>query len=378
MRVKHDDAHSGPQHWQRVPQEEINPVKIGSKVPGSGVVPVPNSRGVELVWSIRGVPDTGVEDKVVLSDEVEATVVRKSSDESGVSDSRHDSDDVVEHDQPAHPTVRLIAVVVLSAGAMQNIGERKRATEAMKWTERLVSIGTLAAGVAHELNNPVGAMVLTAEAALSDLQESDSQQVAEASVRRLFSQARRCTDIVNRWLQFTDQRSAPKSIQDLRTIVDGAVDLVHHNAGQSTIVCEIRQEDGCYDVLANPTELAQVCVNLFLNAIQASEAGATVTISLATSRKELSVAVEDRGCGIAHSEPEKVFDPFYTTRLHGHAVGLGLSIAHGIIADHGGTMHVSSQPGEGTRVTVRMPPAGVAQGTKNSRSMNKGRLTRVD
>ena len=131
-------------------------------------------------------------------------------------------------------------------------------------------------------------------------------------------------------------------------------------------------------MLANPTELAQVFVNLFANSIQDSESGSAVNVSLSPSHKEISVVVEDRGCGIAPADQEKIFDPFYTTRLHDDAVGLGLSIAHGIILDHGGKMHVSSQPGEGTRVTVLIPQADFAHGLKPPHSIDKGRITRVD
>ena len=132
-------------------------------------------------------------------------------------------------------------------------------------------------------------------------------------------------------------------------------------------------------MLANATELAQVFVNLLANAIQASESGAAVTVWLTVLQNQLSVVVEDRSCGIAPSDQEKIFDPFYTTRLHDYAVGLGLSIAHGIIADHGGTMGVSSsQPGEGTRVTVLIPRANVVHVSKTPHFTRQGRSIRVD
>ena len=138
----------------------------------------------------------------------------------------------------------------------------------------------------------------------------------------------------------------------------------HQNLRQRGIFPSLRRPTPAL----NPTELGQVFVNLLANAIQASKPGSVVKVSFASSDEGLSVAVEDQGCGVAPSDQEKIFDPFYTTHLHDDAVGLGLSIAYGIVTDHGGAIRVRSQPGEGTCVTVLVPLAGVADRTENSRN----------
>lgn len=244
------------------------------------------------------------------------------------------------------------------------IAERTRELEASQQTlraqERLAAVGTLAAGVAHQINNPVGAILAAADYALVASGDADGDRIAASALREIQAQAIRCGRIIRSILQFSRAKSTEKWSGDLVGVLRTAVDATRRPALEqgASVALEIEKAVAAASVLMSPIELEQVFVNLILNAIQAQRSGAKVRICARSLGHEIEVLVEDDGPGIPPAERDRIFDPFYTTRLKGGGTGLGLSVAHGIVADHGGRMELvddAARAGAGACFRVTLP-----------------------
>ena len=244
------------------------------------------------------------------------------------------------------------------------IAERTRQLEASQQTlraqERLAAVGTLAAGVAHQINNPVGAILAAADFALITAEDADHDRIATSALQEIKAQAVRCGRIIRSILQFSRAESADKWSGDLVRVLRTAVDATRRLARDRTasVSLEIDRAVAAASVLMSPIELEQVFVNLILNAIQAQSAGAAVWITARHAGHEIEIRVEDDGPGIPPADRDRIFDPFFTTRLKGGGTGLGLSVAHGIIADHGGRIEfvtATRRPGVGACFQVTLP-----------------------
>lgn len=225
--------------------------------------------------------------------------------------------------------------------------------------EKLAAIGHLAAGVMHEINNPlatIGACVAAIEGRLDD-----RDPLAQATVREYLQiidkEVERCTGIVNGLLDFSRPKGRAKKAVSLNAVVEDALFLLKHHRrfGQLAVTREL--DPRLPPVLANAEQLIQVLMALLLNAVDAMESGGRLTVrtSRSRSRPEVFVDVEDTGPGIPRSEQSKIFEPFYTTKPQGQGTGLGLSICYGIVQEHAGRIEVESQPGEGARFRVVLP-----------------------
>ncbi|MEZ4333328.1 MAG: PAS domain S-box protein [Myxococcota bacterium] len=226
------------------------------------------------------------------------------------------------------------------------IAERTRELEASQQTlraqERLAAVGTLAAGVAHQINNPVGAILAAAEFALVTEADPDHAAVTHKALHEIRAQATRCGRIIRSILQFSRARSAEKwsgkPIDVLRASIDATRQLARDRG--ASVSLEFEPEVATIGVWMSPIELEQVFINLILNAIQAQSCGARVAITARRLGHEIEIRIEDDGPGIRPEDRGRVFDPFFTTRLKGGGTGLGLSVAHGIVEDHGGHMEL--------------------------------------
>jgi PAS domain S-box-containing protein len=230
-------------------------------------------------------------------------------------------------------------------GTFLDISRRRQA-------ERLASIGTLAAGIAHEINNPLGAMLLTAEYALGKL---DDRTVIEDSLENILSQIDRCAQVVRSVLQFSRDGYSKKSRHDLIEVLRRAIDLSRQQVQQAGVQIDLETNLRECFVALNPLEIEQVFVNLIVNAVQSSNRGDRVVVKLEHDNNRARVVVEDQGAGMPAEIRARVFDPFFSTRLHSGGTGLGLSIVHGIVRDHDGNIDVWSEPDRGTRMTVTLP-----------------------
>ncbi len=241
----------------------------------------------------------------------------------------------------------------------------KEAQAQLVQSEKLSSLGRLAASIAHEINNPLAGILTYAKLLIRML---DGGQVDEptraASVKHLKlvqRETERCTAIVRNLLDFARQRPLSLKDTDVSAILDEAVSLVSHQAALKGLTIS----KSCAPVpriKADAGQLRQAVVNLVLNGFEAMQSGGTLTLrcALAAGGRQVEVTCQDTGVGIPPDRLAKVFDPFFSTKEMG--TGLGLSVVYGIIERHGGTIDIASEVGKGTTVVVRLPANGGAQG----------------
>jgi PAS domain S-box-containing protein len=237
----------------------------------------------------------------------------------------------------------------------QRSRELDAAREQARRAERLASLGTLAAGIAHEINNPIGMIVLAAENALAMAGEPDAARVVERALRNIIDDAERCGGIVKSMLQFARQEPTDKWPNSVNEIAERMVRAMRHDARSRRVTIEPQLEPDVPLVAMNPIEIGQVLMNLIQNAIEAAPSGSRVTVRTRRDGDFVSLAVEDQGRGMSEGELRHVFEPFFSTRRTEGGSGLGLSIVHGIVTNHAGKIDVRSASGQGTTVLVRLP-----------------------
>lgn len=234
----------------------------------------------------------------------------------------------------------------------QEIAERRQIEESLRRSERLASIGTLAAGVAHEINNPLGLIAL--EVNRVERADADPKEV-RAALHEIHQQIKRCARIVKSVLQFAREGETERYPDDLNRSAGRARDLTREAAAAAGVAVRLDLAPALPLVPMNPTEIEQVLVNVLQNAIEACEAGGHVSVFTRQASGAVRIIVSDNGRGMSETERLRAFDPFYTTRARHGGTGLGLSICHGIISKMGGTIAIESEAGNGTSVTIDLP-----------------------
>ena len=229
--------------------------------------------------------------------------------------------------------------------------ELEKSQERLRRSDRLAAIGTLAAGIAHEIDNPLKAILLDAQIALRFL---DQPSVSEQSLKQICDQTKQCTKAVKNLLQFAREETTKKWPADINSIILRAQDAVQKDAEAEGISIGLSLTPDLPLLRINAASIEQVFVNLIKNAIQACTVKGHISIETRTTPDKVQIIVSDDGCGMTEAERQRAFDPFYTSRPDIRA-GLGLSIAHGILADHGGNISIASEQSEGTTVTVCLP-----------------------
>ena len=224
--------------------------------------------------------------------------------------------------------------------------------------ERLASVGTLAAGIAHQINNPVGGILLSSELALKEFEQesTDADGLADA-LRVNIEEARRCGDIVKHLLRFARNEPSERRLVDLGPTITRVADLCRPYAASRDGVVQVEVEAPEAVISANPVEIEESLINLIRNALESRDAGATVHIGLRAGPDQAEILVTDDGPGISEQDLRHVFDPFYTTRLREGGTGLGLSVARDIAIDHGGALEIESDGTNGTQIRVTLPLA---------------------
>jgi two-component system NtrC family sensor kinase len=227
-------------------------------------------------------------------------------------------------------------------------------------SERLASLGKLSAGVAHEINNPMGAILSLTALTLEDIKADDPNR---ENLEEVLRQTQRCRDIVKGLLEFSRQSTANVELTDLNKILQDTLSLISKQALFFNINVIEEWDPQLPPVMADKSQMQQVFMNILMNAVQAMDERGTVTIVTRRSAAGnfVEVVVSDSGHGIPPERIGRVFDPFFTTKASGQGTGLGLSIAYGIVSKHYGTISVESEVDEGSTFTIRLPAASRAQ-----------------
>ena len=227
-------------------------------------------------------------------------------------------------------------------------------------SERLAGIGFLAAGVAHEINNPLSAIAMAAESLAERESELNSSNPTETEIARQYlkmidREAGRCQRITRKLLDFARGNGDTSAYHDLTTIVNDVLGVLRHMSRYSDRTVRFTPTAPCVLEINGP-EIQQVVMNLVSNGLEAMDAGGVMTIEITEQADQVTLSVMDDGCGMTAEVIENLFEPFFTQRRDGRGTGLGLSISHRIVADHGGTIEVESPgPGRGSTFRVKLP-----------------------
>ena len=237
------------------------------------------------------------------------------------------------------------------------IHELEERQEQLVQARKISAIGTFTSGIAHELNNPVNNIVLTAEALKEDLQGLDHAE-AMSMLQDIVVQSERASDIIRNLLDFSRAERPEMLSLSLVPVIENTLKLVRNQMLLSDVDQVVELPDDLPHVCGDYKGLQQIFLNLFLNAIQAMPRGGTLTVKGRVSQdgKWTRISVRDTGTGIDPELIPHIFDPFFTTKEVGKGTGLGLSVSYGIVQKHGGTLEVESKKrGEGATFTVNLP-----------------------
>jgi signal transduction histidine kinase len=221
--------------------------------------------------------------------------------------------------------------------------------------EKLVSIGRLSAGVAHEINNPLTTILTTAMLLQED---TDPEAPLYGELETIVKETKRCRSIVTALLNFARQKSPEVKRCSINVIVAETVMLTRKQSAFKDINLELFIDQKVPPLWLDPHQMTQALINLLINAIESTEHGGHITVRtdyFPTSQK-VGIQVQDSGSGIPQGLLDKVFEPFFTTKESG--TGLGLAITHGIIVQHGGSIQVTSEPNLGTTFAITLPVTG--------------------
>jgi two-component system NtrC family sensor kinase len=243
-----------------------------------------------------------------------------------------------EQEQWAHTLERKVEERTAELMAMQT---------QMAQSEKLASMGRLAAGVAHEINNPLGGIMAFSMTALEDCRPEDPMR---ENLDTIVKQTLRCREIVKGLLDFSRQSETEVARVEINPVVENTLALLDKQAIFHNIKTIRIFQEKVPPVFIDPHQMQQVLINILLNAADAMEESGTLTVETAKAgeREEVVIRISDTGKGIAEKDLPLVFEPFYTTKKVGQGTGLGLAIAHGVVNRAGGRIEVSSRPGETT------------------------------
>jgi two-component system NtrC family sensor kinase len=238
----------------------------------------------------------------------------------------------------------------------EKVEDRTKQLKAMQaqliQSEKLASIGKLAAGVAHEINNPLTGVLTFSHLLLDEFEEGDPKR---EDLEVIIRETTRCRDIVKGLLDYSRQTEPQKMSFGLNELIEKTLSLLEHQAAFRNLKIIREFDQSLPQLMIDKDKIQQVFINLLTNAQEAMPEGGTIAITTtkANDGNFIEIRVVDTGCGIEEADIPKLFDPFYSTKELG--TGLGLSVSQGIIASHKGTIEVQSKVGEGTTFIIRLP-----------------------
>jgi PAS domain S-box-containing protein len=253
--------------------------------------------------------------------------------------------------------LRILAAIV-------DITERKALERQLRQTERLAEVGTLAAGMAHEIGTPMNVILGRAE----QLMRKTHEEVTKKSLGVIVAQVERITKIMNQLLTFARRKPSERRSMNLGQTLSDCLEVLQERIR----LAGVRVESNYGTMLpplhvhADRDQMSQVFLNLFINALHAMPNGGTLYISLEQVNGQVRTVIADTGHGIPKEDLPRIFHPFFTTKEAGKGTGLGLTVVHGIVQEHGGSIAVDSESGRGTTFTITLPAAKSIEPIANS------------
>jgi len=232
----------------------------------------------------------------------------------------------------------------------------KESQQQLIQAEKLTSLGQLAASIAHEINNPLGSILVYTQLLIRQLNEEQFvKSKFTENLKRIESETAYSGKLVKNLLDFARQSPPSLSLTNLNQVIEDAYPLVEHSAELNKVTVIKKFDLKLPEVMADKNQLKQVFTNLMLNAVQAMPKGGHLEITTSGKKKNILIEVNDSGSGIRKEHLDKLFTPFFTTKDEAMGVGLGLSVAYGIVKRHGGQIEVKTRAGKGTTFKVTLP-----------------------
>ncbi|KPL08870.1 MAG: hypothetical protein AMS23_00715 [Bacteroides sp. SM1_62] len=230
--------------------------------------------------------------------------------------------------------------------------DKNRLQNQLHHADRLATVGELAAGLAHEINEPLGSILGFAQLAgkypgVPDQVKRDLEKIVRSSLH--------AREIVKKMTLFSRQVTAQKKQIDINQVIEDSLYFYKSRCQKEGIKLDIKLQPDLPFIIADPVHINQVVVNIVVNAMQAMPHGGVLNIKTLTSADEIMLIIKDTGVGMKEEVMEQIFYPFFTTKKAGQGLGLGLSVVHGIITAHGGSISVISEPGKGTEFKISLP-----------------------
>lgn len=232
--------------------------------------------------------------------------------------------------------------------------ERVQMEDQLAQSEKLTSIGLLAAGVAHEVNTPLAVISSYSQMLGKQLREDDPKAKI---MGKIVAQSKRASEIANRLLNFSRTEGTAFRELEVNGVISETLSLLEHQLKAAKIRLRMELGSTTVRVHGDPGKLQQVFLNLFINAKDAMPRGGELQVRTSTPDSVFRIEIEDTGNGILEEHLQKIYDPFFTTKEMGRGTGLGLSVTYGIVQEHSGNIMVDSRPGQGTRFIVEFPAA---------------------
>jgi len=233
----------------------------------------------------------------------------------------------------------------------QNLKNLQIMEERLRQSERLAAVGKFAAGIAHEINNPIGNVIGVAKL----MKKNVSNEADEEDIETIIKNADRCARITKDLLTYSRQSPPQKEMASVNILIDDALNAVKHQINSRDIKINKELRVDLADIYMDPLQISQALNNILLNAVQSIDNSGSITIETLLSGGMVEIVITDTGCGIDEDIRGRIFDPFFTTKAVGEGTGLGLAISYGIIQNHGGEITVESRKGYGSIFRVRLP-----------------------
>jgi two-component system NtrC family sensor kinase len=236
--------------------------------------------------------------------------------------------------------------------------EKRQLQEQLWHSDRLATIGELAAGVAHELNEPLGSILGFAQLTLKC---DDLPAEAAEDIEKIVTASLHAREVIRKLMLFARQKRLSKTKVNLNAVVDDGLYLLSARCAAARVDVERELADNLPEITADPVQLHQALINLIVNAIHAMPRGGHLKIRTRSAKHSVVLTVQDDGIGMNEELTSKIFLPFFTTKDVNQGTGLGLSVVHGIVTSHGGSITVDSEEGRGTTFEVMLPVTGSPQ-----------------